>query len=341
MTSVRWSASCPLLLWISPVILVLLYLPYHATLVPKSTGNSLLRSSVLAAPGVIDVSTAADSKAANTVADVRLMEPMLGLEACTAGHDPAPSFVKCGTGCAQQSHEEHALAEPVGSGPHAGQAAKLEMETLRNTRLDRSTGHQGCAQVRSFARSPRPRGGQFVGLDAITLQILERTIAGHAKFVCDRSEFPPFAPGVPPAHQCIAPIEIAAAGDVYVDILIDSRVSKRDQRMPMAVQASAILDVIRAPEMSGRADGRWMDLQRRLRGQPHARAAPDPDDLLEVIVPEYARGGRREDHVQAAALGKQSSDAEWRLAVGVGQHGLTVTVEEGELEPRVAPDDQG
>ena len=55
MTSRRWSAARPLSLRISPVILVLLYLPYHATLVPKFTENCSLRSSVLATPGTIEV----------------------------------------------------------------------------------------------------------------------------------------------------------------------------------------------------------------------------------------------------------------------------------------------
>src|SRR5215813_8184424 len=315
MTSVRWSASCPLLLRISPVILVLLYLPYHATLVPNSIGNRPRTSSVLATLGVIDVSTAADSRAASTVADVRLMEPIPSLKACSASPDQAPRFVKCGTGCAQQPHEEHALVEPVGCGPHAGEPPKLEMETLRNARLDR--------------------------LEAITLQILERTIAGHCEFVREGSEFPALAAGVPPAHQCVAPIQIAAASDVDVDALIDSRVGKRDQRMPMAVQVGAIIHVIRALEIGGHAVGRWMGLQRRLRSQPHARAAPDTNDLLKPVAPEYAWGGRHEYHVQALALGKPSPNAERKLPIGPGQYGPTFTVEEGELQPCVPPDDPG
>src|SRR5262247_173806 len=101
--------------------------------------------------------------------------------------------------------------------------------------------------------------------------------------------------------------------------------------MPVAVQVSAIVDVIQALEMGGRAVGRWMDLQRRLRGQPHASAASDADDLLQAIVAECAGSRREEDHVQAVALGKPSSEAEWRLGIGLGQHGPTVAVEEGEI----------
>ena len=56
--------------------------------------------------------------------------------------------------------------------------------------------------------------------------------------------------------------------DVHVDALIDPRICERDQRMPVAVQVSAVLDAIRALEMGGRAVERWMDLQRRLRRQP-------------------------------------------------------------------------
>src|SRR5215470_4924347 len=277
----------------------------------------------------------------NTVTDVRLMEPTPGLKACSVRPDPAPRLVKSGTRCAHQSHEEHALVESVGCGPHAGEAAELEMETLRSTRLDRPTGHQRRSQVRSISCSPGPRDGRLVWLDAIALQILERTIAGHCELVREGSELPALAAGVAPAHQCVAPIEITVASDVHVDTLIDSRVGKRDQRIPMAVQVSALVHVVRALEMSRRAVGRWMDLQRRLRGQPHACAAPDADDLLKPIVPEYTWSGRREDHVQAVTLGKPSSDAEWRLAISLGQHGPTVAVDEAELEPCVPSDGPG
>src|SRR5262245_20507287 len=126
---------------------------------------------------------------------------MPGLKACTVRPDPAPHFVKCGTGCAQQPHEEHALIELVGCGPHAGEAPELEMETLRNARLDRSATHQGGSHIRSIPCSPRPRDAQLVGLDAITLQILERTIAGHCEFVREGAELPALGPSVPPAHQ--------------------------------------------------------------------------------------------------------------------------------------------
>ena len=74
-----------------------------------------------------------------------------------------------------------------------------------------------------------------------------------------------------------------------------------------------------------------MDLQRGLRRQPYPRAAPDADDLLKVIVPEYARGRGGEDHVQAVRLGKPSSHAEWWLGIGLGQYGPTVAVVENEI----------
>src|SRR5262245_38533322 len=109
------------------------------------------------------------------------------------------------------------------------------METLRNTRLDQSAGHQRRAEIRRLVRSPRPRDGHLAGLDAITLKILERPIPGHGEFVCEGSESPALAAGVPAAHQRITPIEVAAPDDVDVDALIDARVGKRDQRVPMAV----------------------------------------------------------------------------------------------------------
>jgi hypothetical protein len=84
-----------------------------------------------------------------------------------------------------------------------------------------------------------------------------------------------------------------------------------------------------------------MDLHRGLRRQPHTRAAPDADDLLKVIVSEYARGRGGEDHVQAVRLGKPSSHAEWWLGIGLGQHGPTVAIDEIEIQPRVPPNDRG
>ena len=106
----------------------------------------------------------------------------------------------------------------------------------------------------------------------------------------DRRECPALTASVPVAHERVAPIEETVAGNVDVDTLLDPRVCKRDQPMPMAAQMRAVRDVIRALEMGGPAVGRWMDLERRLRGQPHAHAAPKADDLLQMIVPECARG---------------------------------------------------
>src|SRR5262249_6463932 len=186
---------------------------------------------------------------------------------------------------------------------------ELDVETVGNARLDRSTAHQGRSEIRSIACSPRPRDGQLVRLDAIPLQILWGTIARHDDLVREGCEFPPLAAGVPAVHQRVAPVEVAAAGDVDVDTLVDPRLFERDQWMPVAVQMSAVLDLIRVLEMGGGAVGRWMDLHRGLRCQPHTSAAPDADDLLKVIVPEYARGRRGEDHVQAVRLGKPSSHA--------------------------------
>jgi hypothetical protein len=59
-----------------------------------------------------------------------------------------------------------------------------------------------------------------------------------------------------------------------------------------------------------------------------------------MIVPECARGRRGEDHVQAVVLGKPSSNAEWRLGIGLSQYGPTVAVDKGEIEPRLPPDDR-
>src|SRR5437899_8866477 len=102
--------------------------------------------------------------------------------------DPAPCFVKSGAGYAQQSYEKHSVVEPVRGGPHAGEAPELDMETLRNTRLDRSTGDQRRSEIRSLASRPGPGNRQLVGLDAVTLQILERTIAVHRDFVRNTQE---------------------------------------------------------------------------------------------------------------------------------------------------------
>src|SRR5262249_23067793 len=142
----------------------------------------------------------------------RVLQP--SLNACTTVPNPAPRVVKRGPGGAQQSHQEHSLVEPIDRGPHAGEAPELDVETFGNTRLDRSTAHQGRSEIRSIAGSPRPRDCQLVRLDAIPLQILSGAIAGHDDLVREGCELPPFAAGVPAAHQRVAPVEVAAAGDV-------------------------------------------------------------------------------------------------------------------------------
>ena len=71
-----------------------------------------------------------------TVADGPLADPVLGLEPRTVIPDPASRFVKRGAGHAQQSHEEDSVVEPVGGGPHAGEAPEFDMQTLRNIELD-------------------------------------------------------------------------------------------------------------------------------------------------------------------------------------------------------------
>jgi hypothetical protein len=106
------------------------------------------------------------------------------------------------------------------------------------------------------------------------------------------------------------------------------------------VQVSVVLDEILALEKSSCAVGGWMDLHRRLRCQPHPRAAPNADVLPQVIVAERPGSRRGKDHVQALTLGKPSSDAEWRLGVCRGQHGAAIAVEKAEIEPSVA-DDRG
>ena len=73
--------------------------------------------------------------------------------------DPAPCFVKSGAGYAQQSYEKHSVVEPVRGGPHAGEAPELDMERLRNTRLDRST---VISVVPRYEASPAAQGLETV-----------------------------------------------------------------------------------------------------------------------------------------------------------------------------------
>ena len=85
------------------------------------------------------------------VAATRLPDPVPGLEACTTVPDPASRFVKGGARNAEEAHQEHSIVQPVGGGSHAGEAAELDMEALRNTRLDRSTAHHRRSEIRSIA----------------------------------------------------------------------------------------------------------------------------------------------------------------------------------------------
>src|SRR5215510_15229538 len=109
---------------------------YHS----RDAGDGLLEMSAPMPPGGATVPSACAS-----VADARPNDPVPGLEAFTAIPYPAPRFVECGAGYAQQSHEKHSIVELVSCGPHAGEAAKLEMDTLRDTGLNRSTAHQSRA----------------------------------------------------------------------------------------------------------------------------------------------------------------------------------------------------
>ena len=81
-------------------------------------------------------------------------------------------------------------------------------------------------------------------MDPIAPQIFEREIAAHRDVVGEGSESPALAAGLAATHQRVAPIEVAAAGDVHVDALVDPRVGERDQWMPMAVQVSRNTQVV-------------------------------------------------------------------------------------------------
>src|SRR5882672_8695932 len=103
-----------------------------------------------------------------TATRARPMAPPGGLKARTTISDPAPRRVKCGAGHAQQSDEQHSIVEPIGCRAYAREAPELDVETLRDTRLDASTRHHGRSQIRSIARRPGPRQGHRARLNPIT-----------------------------------------------------------------------------------------------------------------------------------------------------------------------------
>src|SRR5262249_36148598 len=163
--------------------------------------------------------------------------------------------MKCGTGCAQQAYEQHAIIQPIGGSPYAGETPDLDVKALCGARRDPSPGHQDRPKIRGITCGPDPRDASLARFDPIALQGFKRAIPGHRDLVRERRKPPPLAAGAPAAHPRVAPIEEACAFDLDVDALLGTSFCEGDQRVPFAVQVCAVLEVKRALETSGGAVG--------------------------------------------------------------------------------------
>ena len=86
----------------------------------------------------------------------------------------------------------------------------------------------------------------------------------------------------------------------------------------------------------GRRRGGWMNLQRRLGCQQHARTPPDRHVVLQAIARKHSGPGAHQDDVCGAVNVEGASDPQRWLRVSVGQHRASVAALERQLEPGVA-----
>jgi len=84
-----------------------------------------------------------------------------------------------------------------------------------------------------------------------------------------------------------------------------------------------------------------MDLQRRLRGQHHARASLDANRLLQRIPGKHAWAGADDDDVRRIVDRKRLADAKRRFDVRMRDDGAAAARFEDQLEARVPTDYRG
>jgi hypothetical protein len=82
-------------------------------------------------------------------------------------------------------------------------------------------------------------------------------------------------------------------------------------------------------------------LHRRLRGQSHLRARPDPDHRLQAVPAEDPRRSHGEDQVNTVALLEAAANPERRLGEGMAQDRPASPLLEHELDPGVPADVSG
>src|SRR6185436_14795946 len=98
------------------------------------------------------------------------------------------------------------------------------------------------------------------------------------------------------------------------------------------------VNLVRGMKLCGFLFRGRMNLERGLRGQPHASSLLDDDQLLEAIASEETGRRRSEDHVHAVAFREPSSYAKRRLGVRMHEHRSAPAACEHELQARLAAD---
>jgi len=202
---------------------------------------------------------------------------------------------------------------------------------------DREHGSEITSRVATPALIRNPIAG-----DRVALHVGQRLRPHQSQFVRQTDEAPSFASCFPAGHYGITPDERGALRQIDLNPLLEAGVSKRNQRIPFAGEVPAVLNPI--GRLQGRNRTRFVrvNLDGRLRCEPHPRAPFDDDRLSQAVATENT--GRRgcQDEMHAIVVIRQNpADTERRLGVRMCQDGAAAAPPERQLEARMTPDAGG
>src|SRR5262245_40383985 len=163
----------------------------------------------------------------------------------------------------------------------------------------RSTYGQHCPKIASVVGRPASCWDADVRRDVVALHEGESAVADESQFVCELRKLPPLALRLPPAHQCVAPVERRVICEINRDSLIEVRAGKWNHRIPIETERPSGLDAVARFENGGRAGISRMHLRRRLRGEPDCRTRLDNHSLSQTIATEHSWRRGRKDQADA------------------------------------------
>src|SRR5258708_5423622 len=100
-------------------------------------------------------------------------------------------------------------------------------------------GDEHCAEIACVVGDPAASYTDSLPIDVIPLDVRRHTAALQTQFVRQVRKLPPLASRLPPAHERIAPEERRVRREIDVNPLAKSRLWKRNQRIPDALQTTA------------------------------------------------------------------------------------------------------